>query len=71
MNEGTKQILDGASVTIAVSSLASWLPPAAAFFTIIWSLIRIYENGAAVACKDTEMIGLTLMSPMDFIIFNK
>jgi|TARA_R110000824_G_scaffold50908_1_gene141917 hypothetical protein len=44
MNEGTKQILDGASVTIAVSSLASWLPPAAAFFTIIWSLIRIYET---------------------------
>jgi hypothetical protein len=44
MNEGTKQVIDAASVSIVVSSLASWLPPTAALITIIWSLIRIYET---------------------------
>lgn len=44
MQEESKQILDAASVGIAVSSLASWLPPAAALVTVVWTSIRIYET---------------------------
>jgi hypothetical protein len=39
-----KDIIDGIAVTTTIGSLASWLPPTASLFTIIWLLIRIYES---------------------------
>ena len=44
MNEGSKNILDAASLGVVVSSLASWLPPVAALLTVSWTSIRIYET---------------------------
>lgn len=44
INDSTKPILDGVSITVVVAALASWLPAVAAFFTIVWTMIRIYET---------------------------
>jgi len=38
----TKHIIDLASAGVAIATLASWLPPMAALFTIIWTGIQIY-----------------------------
>lgn len=35
---------DVLSVSTIVATLANWLPAGAAFFTIVWTLIRIYET---------------------------
>lgn len=42
--ETTKHVGDAVSAFVAVGALASWLPPIAALFTIIWTGIRIYES---------------------------
>lgn len=42
-NEG-KQVLDLAAASTGILSLATWLPPIASLFTIIWLGIRIYES---------------------------
>lgn len=42
--EATKTLVDGLSVVTVVSALNEWLPPIAAGFTIIWTVIRIYET---------------------------
>lgn len=39
----TKEAGDFAAGTIAIGTLAQWLPSIAALFTIIWTGIRIYE----------------------------
>ena len=44
MNEETKTILDALSVATVLSTLMQWLPAVAALFTIIWTIIRIYET---------------------------
>ena len=44
MSEGAKHTADVISVGIALTTLAAWLPPLAALFTIIWTAIRIYET---------------------------
>lgn len=44
LSENTKMALDGASLATAVAALAAWLPPIAAFLSIVWTLIRIYET---------------------------
>lgn len=44
MDDGTKHLLDGASVFTAIGSFLAWLPSIAALFTIIWTGIRIYET---------------------------
>jgi hypothetical protein len=44
LTEATKHILDGASVITVLGTLAQVLPPLAALFTIIWTVIRIYET---------------------------
>jgi hypothetical protein len=44
MNEEPKQILDLAAATTGIASLAAWLPPIAAVFTIVWYGIRIWES---------------------------
>jgi hypothetical protein len=44
MNEHTKYLLDGVSLAAAVASLFAWLPPLAAFVSLVWTCIRIYET---------------------------
>lgn len=34
---------DVAAGAIGVAALVKWLPPAAAFLTVVWTAIRIYE----------------------------
>lgn len=42
--EQLKYVGDVLSVGTVVATLAAWLPPLAALFTIIWTGIRIYET---------------------------
>lgn len=44
IDEHTKHLLDGVSVVTVMGTLMSWLPAIAALFTIIWTVIRIYET---------------------------
>ena len=44
IDEHTKHLLDGVSVATVMGTLMSWLPAIAALFTIIWTIIRIYET---------------------------
>ncbi len=44
MTEESKQVLDLAAASTGVMSLATWLPPVASLFTIVWLGIRIYES---------------------------
>jgi hypothetical protein len=44
VNEHTKHLIDGVSVATVMGTLMSWLPAIAALFTIIWTVIRIYET---------------------------
>ena len=39
-----KSAVDGASILTVIGTLSEFLPPLAALFTIIWTLIRIYET---------------------------
>lgn len=42
--EHTKAVVDGISLTTAIGTLAGALPAIAAFFSLVWTLIRIYET---------------------------
>lgn len=42
--ESTKTLVDGLSVVTVVGTLGDVLPPLAALFTVVWTLIRIYET---------------------------
>ena len=44
INEHTKHIIDGASITTVMGTLMNWLPAVAALFSIVWTTIRIYET---------------------------
>ena len=44
IDEHTKHLIDGISVATVMGTLMSWLPAIAALFTIIWTIIRIYET---------------------------
>jgi hypothetical protein len=44
LQESTKHIIDTASVVTAVGTVMQVLPAIAALFTIVWTLIRIYET---------------------------
>jgi glycerol-3-phosphate acyltransferase PlsY len=44
INEPTKTIIDGLSVATVLGTIATYLPPIAALFTIIWTAIRIWET---------------------------
>lgn len=44
LNEHSKNILDSISLITVLGTLLTWLPPLAAFFSIVWSGIRIYET---------------------------
>lgn len=42
--DAVKHVVDALSLTVVLSTLAQWLPPMAAFVSIVWGLIRIYET---------------------------
>lgn len=42
--EHAKTVIDVASVSAIVATLAGWLPAIAALLSIVWSAIRIYET---------------------------
>lgn len=44
VNEGVKQATDALSIVTVVGTLMDLLPTIAALFTIVWTLIRIYET---------------------------
>ena len=44
MEDTVKQTADVVAATVTFSSLLGWLPPLAAFVTLIYTLIRIYET---------------------------
>ena len=44
IDDHTKHLIDGVSVATVMGTLMSWLPAIAALFTIIWTVIRIYET---------------------------
>lgn len=43
-SEPVKQLGDAVSVFTVVATLAQWLPAIAAIFTIVWTIIRIFET---------------------------
>ena len=43
ITEHTKHVVDAVSVTTVVGTLTAWLPPIAAFFSIVWTILRIWE----------------------------
>jgi glycerol-3-phosphate acyltransferase PlsY len=44
LNETVKHFVDTASIATVVGTLTHMLPSIAAVFSIIWSVIRIYET---------------------------
>ena len=42
--EDAKEAIDIAAAGTGVLALASWLPPTASLFTIIWLGLRIFES---------------------------
>ena len=44
LTEGTKHAVDGLSLITVIGTLTDLLPAVAALFTIVWTLIRIYET---------------------------
>lgn len=44
LSDATKHVIDGASIATAVGTLMQVLPAVAALFTIVWTMIRIYET---------------------------
>lgn len=43
-SEPVKQLGDAVSIFTVIATLAKWLPAVAALFTIVWTIIRIYET---------------------------
>jgi len=39
-----KEVVDIAAASTGILALASWLPPIASLFTILWLGLRIYES---------------------------
>jgi glycerol-3-phosphate acyltransferase PlsY len=44
LTDATKHVIDGASIATAVGTMMQVLPAIAAVFTIVWTVIRIYET---------------------------
>jgi hypothetical protein len=44
VDEHAKQVIDAISISGVIATIAGWLPALAALFSIIWTLIRIYET---------------------------
>jgi hypothetical protein len=43
-SDTTKHLVDAASVVTVVGTITQYLPAVAALFTIVWTLIRIWET---------------------------
>jgi len=43
-HETAKTVVDGLSIVTVLGTLMDFLPTVAAFFTIVWTMIRIYET---------------------------
>ena len=43
-HETAKHVADAVSIVTVLGTLMQWLPSVAAVFTIIWTMIRIYET---------------------------
>lgn len=43
-SEQAKHVVDAVSIAGVVATLAGWLPALAALFSIVWTVIRIYET---------------------------
>ena len=43
-HEPAKLVIDFASISTVIATIAGWLPNLAAAVSIIWGLIRIYET---------------------------
>lgn len=43
-HETAKTIIDAISIGGVMATLAGWLPAIAALFSIVWTVIRIYET---------------------------
>lgn len=56
--EQAKHIVDGLSVATVLGALTAWLPPVAALFTIIWTIIRIWETKTIqrLVCKHNSTL---------------
>ena len=44
LTDATKHLIDTASIATAVGTIMQLLPAIAALFTIVWTVIRIYET---------------------------
>ena len=44
VSESTKHVVDAASMLTVLGTLVDFLPAVAAAFTIVWTLIRIWET---------------------------
>ncbi len=44
LTESTKHVVDGISLVTVIGTLTDLLPAVAALFTIVWTVIRIYET---------------------------
>jgi hypothetical protein len=44
ISEASKHLLDGVSAITVLGTLTQFLPPLAALFTIVWTILRIYES---------------------------
>lgn len=44
LGDGTRRAVDGASALVAVGTITNLLPHLAALFTVIWTLIQIWET---------------------------
>jgi len=59
LNDGTKHLIDAASIATVLGTLVEMLPSIAALFTICWTAIRIYETdtiqGLLGKKKDAEL----------------
>lgn len=42
--EGARHIGDGLSLVVVIGTLAEFMPAIAAFASLVWALIRIYET---------------------------
>ena len=42
--ESTKTLIDVLSVVTVIGTIGDVLPPLAALFTIVWTMLRIYET---------------------------
>ena len=49
-----KDVIDVAAASTALMTMATWLPPVASLFTIIWLGIRIWETDTIQKLRNKE-----------------